>query len=181
MEEKMRKIIFCVLLVVVRFSFLFADDGGKNIENTTTERRYMLGGGYTWVNNPRLIGGHFDFGIVLYKKAIHIQNDILLRAGGVSPGNSNYSIFTISDKIIFGRNSREHVYTYLEGGVGIYGNDTKAFFDDPFAVSFGFGGGCDFTSDFGGVYFEVGYLGQKIDSKYPVSGVIIQTGWRIFF
>jgi hypothetical protein len=179
----MRKLAFCVLLVMVQFYFLFADEGNRNIEDKNIENNYVLDAGFTWVNNPRLIGGHLDFGMILYEKALYIQNNILVRAGDLSLDNSDYSIFTVSDKIIFGRNSRPRIYTYLEGGFGVYGNDTKEFFDAPFAVTFGFGGGCDLSviDDFGGAYFEVGYLGQKIGSKYPVGGVIIQTGWRIFF
>jgi hypothetical protein len=32
----------------------------------------------------------------------------------------------------------------------------------------------------GGLYVEVGYLAQKIDRNFPLSGVIVQTGWRFY-
>ncbi|MDR2376395.1 MAG: hypothetical protein LBD96_08160 [Treponema sp.] len=178
----MRKLVFGVLLVVVQFNFLFADDGDRNVENRNAGRSYVIDAGFTWVNSPRVLGGHFDFGFVLHEKILYVQNNIFLRAGSLSLDNSDYSIFTVSDKIIFGRNSTHMIYTYLEGGFGIYGNDKKPFFDDPFAVTFGFGGGWDISSDdFGGLYVEAGYLGQITSSKYPVSGVIIQAGWKMFF
>ncbi|MDR1142889.1 MAG: hypothetical protein LBK77_01565 [Spirochaetaceae bacterium] len=178
----MRKIVFVLALIILQFSYVFA--GGEEEDDPGVESRYVLGAGFTWANNPRLLGGHFDFGIVLYRRILYIQNDFLLRAGGLAVDGSDYSVFTLSDKIIFGRNSESplKIYTYFEGGLGIYGNDAKQFFADSAAVTFGFGGGGEISSEeFGGLYFEVGYLGQKTSLKYPVSGVILQTGWRIFF
>ncbi|MDR0400113.1 MAG: hypothetical protein LBH51_04145 [Treponema sp.] len=181
----MRTIILGVLIALAPLAFLSADGGDRNNRNGKSaggERDFVLDAGFTWASNPRLIGGHFDMGFVLHKKVLYLQNNILLRAGGLSFNNGDYSIFTVSDKLIIGRNSRDMMYTYLEGGFGIYGNDTKPFFEDPFAVSFGFGGGWDIgMDDFGGLYVELGYLGQMAGSKYPVSGVIIQTGWKLFF
>ena len=43
------------------------------------------------------------------------------------------------------------------------------------------GGGEIYGENFGGIYVEVGYIGQKTNLNYPVSGIIIQAGWRIFF
>jgi hypothetical protein len=69
------------------------------------------------------------------------------------------------------------IYTYIEGGFGIFGNQNKNFFEDPFAYTFGFGGGGEFSDeDFGGLFIEIGYIGQKIKLNYPVSGIILQTG-----
>jgi hypothetical protein len=164
------------LAVFIQFSVVYAADG--------QEGKFSLDAGFTWVNNPSLIGGHFDFGIVLYKKVLYIQNNFLLRAGGLNIQNTDYGIFTLSEKIIFGRNSATplSIYTYGEAGIGVYGNEGKEFFKDQMAYTFGFGGGVESQSEhYGGIYFEVGYLGQKINSSYPVGGVILQTGMRIFF
>jgi hypothetical protein len=50
------------------------------------------------------------------------------------------------------------------------------------AFTGGFGGGGEFdTEDFGGLYLEVGYLGQQTYFDYPSSGVVVQMGWRMFF
>jgi hypothetical protein len=168
------------LVFFIQFSVLYAEDN----EQAKFSNKFALDAGFTWVNNPSLIGGHFDFGIVLYKKVLYIQNNLLLRGGSLNIQNTDYGIFTLSEKIIFGRNSATplSIYTYGEAGIGIYGNETKSFFKDQMAYSFGFGGGLEFESDnFGGIYFEVGYLGQKVTLSYPIGGVILQTGMRIFF
>ena len=161
---------------------LFAD--GEDSTDIPEENRFVLGAGFTWTNNPELFGGHFEAGMVLFRRILYIQNNVSLRAGGLSLPDGNYTIFTLSEKLIFGRNSAIplKIYTYLEGGIGIYGNAGKGFFTGSFAFTLGFGGGGEISSvDFGGLYIEVGYLGQKTTAPYPVSGVIIQTGWRIFF
>ena len=148
------------------------------------ESRFILGAGFTWTNNPPVLGGHFEFGIVLFRRVLYIQNNFSLRAGGMTLGDGDYTLFTLSDKLIFGRNSAIplKIYTYLEGGVGIYGNTDKGFFNEPCAFTFGFGGGGEISSEsFGGLYIEVGYIGQQTNMRYPVSGIIIQSGWRIFF
>jgi hypothetical protein len=157
--------------------YLFADDDEEN-------NRFSLSAGFTYATSPSFLGGHFDFGIVLYKKILYIQNNFSLRGGGLSSNGNEYTIFTLSDKLIFGRNSQTPlgIYTYIEGGIGMFANENKKFSEAPFAYSLGFGGGGELSSDnFGGIYVEVGYLGQKTDSNYPLSGIIIQTGWRIFF
>jgi hypothetical protein len=175
----MKKFICVVLVFFMHCVILSADDWEGEFPN-----KFVLDAGFTWVNNPSLVGGHFDFGIVIYKNILYIQNNFLLRAGGINVENTKYSVFTLSEKLIFGRNSATplSIYTYLEGGIGIYGNDEKKIFTTPMAYSFGFGGGGEIASeDFGGIYVEVGYLGQKVDVQYPLGGVILQTGMRIFF
>ncbi|MDR2211373.1 MAG: hypothetical protein LBO65_07940 [Spirochaetaceae bacterium] len=173
----MHKYLLAVVLLLAPCLFAFADGGER-------ENRFTLGAGFIWTNNPQVVGGHADFGIVLYKDILFIQNNFLIRAGGMSIDGDDHSIFTLSDKLIFGRNSDAplRIYTYIECGTGIYGNADKKFFSTPLAFTFGFGGGGELVSEqFGGLYIEVGYIGQGTNLKYPVSGVIIQTGWRIYF
>ena len=172
----MRKFVLLILFFVFCFN-LYADD-------EEPDTRFILGAGFTWTNNPRLLGGHFEFGIVLYSNILYIQNNFMLRGGGLNVDGSDYTMFTLSDKLIFGRNAYIplKLYVYLEGGGGMFGNQTKKFFGDPYAITGGFGGGGEiFSEDFGGIYVEVGYIGQRTTLNYPVSGIIIQSGWRIFF
>ena len=179
----MRKLILLLVFLIPCFN-LFADDDERLNVWEPSDTRFILGAGFTWTNNPRLLGGHFDFGIVLYKRVLYIQNNFMFRGGGFTIDGSDYTIFTLSDKLIFGRNSDIplKIYTYLEGGVGMFGNQTKKFFESPIAFTVGFGGGGEISSeDFGGLYIEVGYIGQRANLNYPVSGIVIQTGWRIYF
>ena len=202
----MRKMfLLLILLFVPCFMLLAADEDTENeqqglpqaaenehsntnaVPNTKDPfigNRFVLGAGFTWTNNPKEIGGHFDFGIVLYKRILYIQNNFMIRGGGLFADGIDYSIFTFSDKLIFGRNAEFplKLYTYVECGAGIFGNQSKKFFDDPFVFTAGFGGGGEiYSENFGGIYIEVGYIGQRAVLNYPVSGIIIQTGWRIFF
>lgn len=176
-----------LLLFLIPCLNLFANDKKTEYNSGAWDplnMKFSMGAGFTWTNNPALLGGHFEFGIVLYKNILYIQNNFTLRGGGLFIDDTDYTIFTLSDKIIFGRNSDSplKIYTYLEGGVGIFGNQTKRFFESPIAFTLGFGGGGELSSeDFGGLYIEVGYVGQQTHLNYPVSGVILQTGWRIFF
>jgi hypothetical protein len=175
----MRKfILFFTFFLVFCYGLIAQDDSKKPNNN------FSLGAGFVWTNNPRVLGGYFDFGIVLYKNILFIQNNILLRGGGILIDGIDHSIFTLSEKIVFGRNTDYpwKIYTYLEGGFGIYGNHDKKIFSAPFAYTFGFGGGGEISSEnFGGFFFEIGYIGQKTKLNYPVSGIIIQSGWKIFF
>jgi hypothetical protein len=141
------------------------------------------GGGVTWERDPELMGGHLDFGIVLFERGLYVQNHFLLRGGGLRIKGKNHSVFTLSEKVLFGRRLEETgLYTYIEGGIGVYGHESKNFFEGPAVYSFGFGGGFEITTrHFGGIYGEVGYLGQRVSEGYPVGGVILQTGVRVHF
>jgi hypothetical protein len=178
----MRKYILVFIFFFIFFYILVAQD--TQSDSTKPNNNFSFLVGFTWANNPQLLGGYFDFGIILYKKILYIQNSILLRGGGVSLDGNDNSVFTVSDKLVFGRNTEYpfQIYTYLEGGVGIYGNQDKNFFTDPFVYTFGFGGGWEISSEeLGGLFFEIGFIGQKIYLNYPISGIIIQAGWKIFF
>jgi hypothetical protein len=61
-----RKFILLVLLLIPCFN-LFAENEKPNAWEPSGTR-FILGAGLTWTNNPELRGGHFEFGVVLYKK-----------------------------------------------------------------------------------------------------------------
>ena len=149
--------------------------------------RFALGAGFTYAGSPdshNFYGGHLDFGVTLYRKTLFVQNRLMLRAGGLIIDDVDFSMFTISEKILIGRADEipATFYIYLEGGAGIYGNEDKGFFEDSPAYTFGFGGGFSLDDrERGGIYFELGYLGQKLKPKTPFGGVIVQAGYRIFF
>jgi len=189
----MRKLILILLFLLLIPCFNVVADDKKTDKSKPIETNFALGAGFTWADNPKVTGGHFDLGFVLYKNVLYVQNNFMLRGGGIklmeerddgSLKGSDHTIYTLSNKIIFGRNAGIplKLYTYLEFGAGIYGNETEGFFNGRYAYTGGFGGGGEiFGENFGGVYFEVGYIGQKVNSNYPISGIVIQSGWRIFF
>ena len=176
----MKKAVCFLVCLAIGFAVFAEEDSREKIRDP----RFSVGAGYTYMSNPRLHGGHFDFGIRLFSNFVYVQNNIQVRAGGFKLNGENSSLFTLSDKLIFGRQSGG-TYLYIEGGVGVFGNDNKDLFEDPFAYNFGFGGGFDMSTGnnkkYGGLYFEAGYLAQKITKKFPSSGVAIQTGWRLSF
>jgi hypothetical protein len=178
----MRKIIVFLIFFIIFVNVLIAQD--IKFESKESNFNFSLGAGFVWTNNPKLLGGYFDFGFVLYRNVLYVQNSIIMRGGGISIDENDHSIYTLSERLIFGRNTGDllRIYTYIEGGFGIYGNQNKKFFEDPFAYTFGFGGGGEFSDEeFGGLFIEIGYIGQMIKLNYPVSGIILQTGWKIYF
>jgi hypothetical protein len=142
--------------------------------------------GFSYSNNPKIYGGHLEIGINLYGNIFFIQNRFLLRGGGFQDDDGlNNTVVTLSEKLVLGRNNFDlnflDIYIYLEGGAGFFFNTQDGFSGNNLSYSFGFGGGLGLNIiSFGGIYIEVGYLGQKMTSSFPLSGMAVQTGLRIF-
>jgi hypothetical protein len=154
----------------------------KKSVNSPKNKLLNMAAGFSYTNNPEFYGGHFELGINLYRDIFFVQNRFLLRVGGFEADGLDNTALTLSDKLAFGRYAEDVIcmYVYIEGGAGFYGNAQNDFSADTFIYNFGFGGGFEFGEfNFGGLYVEVGYIGQKMISNYPVSGVMVQTGWRI--
>jgi hypothetical protein len=152
-------------------------------ETTEDVKRFFTGGGITF--SPNVDGaGHGEFSFLLYHNKLDIRNHILLRGTGLVIDNVNYGLLTLSEKISLGgiiSNNRFRSYTFLEGGIGFFGNNDKKFFSTPLAYSFGAGGGTDiFMGKNGSVYLEAGYLGHILGSKY-IGRPMFQIGWRGYF
>jgi len=178
---------YCLILLLV-FTVVCAYANEADLYNTGNNKngtgRFDINAGFTFANNPRLLGGHFEFGFIPFKNVFYFENRIGFRAGGAKIEDINTTVFMLTDKLVFGRKAFERstgMYIYLEGGIGTYGNEEKKFFSD-LTYSFGFGGGFELGDvEFGAMYIEAGYLGHKIIDNFPTSGLIIQTGWRIYF
>jgi hypothetical protein len=177
MKKTLCFLVFFVLLGLV----LYADEDNENT-NRNERGRFDIGAGYTFTNNPKLHGGHLEFGINLYRNIFYIQNRFLFRAGGFKTDDLDSTVLSLSEKLVFGRMAyNSGIYLYAEGGAGFYGNADKGFSADTLVYSLGFGGGLEFGAGMnGGLYVEVGYLGQKITTNFLLSGVAVQTGYRIF-
>jgi hypothetical protein len=180
----MKRTVCLLAVFVLAISVLYADEV-KNTGNSNRRGLFDLGAGYTYTSNPKLHGGHIEFGISLYRKVFYVQNRFMLRAGGFRADDLDNTVLTLSEKLVFGRTDDDTgIYIYLEGGAGFYGNKNQGFSRDTLAYSFGFGGGFEaaFDVNYGGIYVEVGYLGQIMTQNFfPLSGVIVQTGWKFFF
>jgi hypothetical protein len=163
---------------------LFCADLQAREENSGGVERFTVGGGSTF--SPDTGGGGYgEFAFLIYHNGWDIRNHFVIR--GNSPTDENdvdYGVFTLSEKISFGglsSNKLMRVYGFAEGGVGFWGNDTKAIFKTPLAFIFGGGGGTDiFFSKHLSVYVESGWLGYLLDSKI-IGGPIFQIGWRGHF
>jgi hypothetical protein len=182
----MRKILcFSALFLLIAFA-LYADGDEKKSDSKKkkeTQKNLSLGVGFSYANNPEFYGGNFEFGFDLYKNIFFIQNKFLFRAGGFKTGDLDNTALSLSDRLVFGRNNDDFfsMYAYIEGGAGFFGNAENNFSRDTLIYNFGFGGGIELGDfDFGGLYFEVGYMGQKMNSNYPLSGILFQAGWRIY-
>ena len=181
------KILCSVIVLLIFFSMtLFANEPdipGSGYQKPKLSK-FVINAGFTYMNNPKLLGGHFEFGFVPINKYFYLENRLGFRAGGVKINDINNTVISITEKLIFGRKSWDNtsgMYVFLEGGFGTYGNENKNFFKDH-AYNFGFGGGFEIgDEDIGAIYLEAGYQGQKIISNFPVSGFILQTGWRVYF
>ncbi|MDR0320003.1 MAG: hypothetical protein LBI28_00730 [Treponema sp.] len=171
-----KSVLFLVVFVLFAVG-IYADDNSER-------GALSLSAGYTYTGNPELHGGHINLGIdFLQRDRFYLQNNFLFRAGGFSYAGVENTVLTLSEKIIFGRFEDElAIYIYIEGGAGFYTNSQNGFSSDTFVYTFGYGGGFEFGSgDFGGIYVEAGYIGQKMITDFPLSGVVVQTGWKIYF
>ena len=72
-------------------------------------------------------------------------------------------------------------YGYIEGGIGLWGDKNKNFFEMPLAYTFGGGGGTDiFLKENFSIYFEAGALIYVLDDEWK-SGGMFQIGWKGYF
>jgi len=183
----MRKILcFLAFFLLIAFA-LYAnetpDEGVKSASSPKKTKNLNFGAGFVYTNNPEIYGGNFEFGFDLYKNVFFIQNKFVFRAGGFKMDGLDNTSLTLSEKIAFGRNDDDVVslYVYMEGGGGFFGNSQQSFSRDTLTYNFGFGGGVELGNyTFGSFYIEIGYIGQKMNTNYPLSGVLLQTGWRIY-
>jgi len=144
----MKKYLFVSLIFCFGLS-LFAQEATQEQEQSTFNRFYF-GAGFSTLMTTGDFLGSFDFGFLLYKnekQKFGIRNAILFDSGIVRYGGYENLLFSLSNKLIFesiSSNQLFRYYAFIQGGVGIYGNDNKAFFDTPIAYNFGAGMGIDF-------------------------------------
>jgi hypothetical protein len=115
--------------------------------------------------------------IIFNRDAFDIRSHLLFRGGG----NPERSFFSLSAKLSLGQYFRDNLffcYGFGEGGIGIYNNQNKQFFNMPLAYTFGGGGGIEvyLTENFS-MYFETGILAYMLGDEFKNGGVF-QLGWK---
>jgi hypothetical protein len=169
----MRRFIFFACLVIGIGTIAVAQ------ENESVPR-FSLGGGLFLSGGSMDTGGSADFAFrVFHRNALDIRNHLVFRGSNFS----ECGIIMLSEKISFGGMAAEdwRSYGYVEGGIGITANEAKGFFKEPFAFSFGGGGGTDiFLTTMTSIYFEAGGLFVKSDAGWNGGG-IFQIGWKGWF
>jgi hypothetical protein len=165
------KKIFCffVVFLAVSSTFLFAQTP-----------KFSLGGGAVFTNYTGG-SGVADFSFLLFNKnSLDIRNHFVLRGAGFDGGG----LLSLAEKISVGSLLEENKfrsYGYIEGGIGLWGDKNKDFFEMPLAYTFGGGGGIDrFLREDFSIYFEAGALIYVLDNNWK-SGGVFQIGWKGYF
>jgi hypothetical protein len=173
-----RKIVFTVFLIfTLVFGYsLLADEASSGLE---TVPKLSLGGG-TFFAQYISGGGFADFSFLIFNKNyFDLRNHFVLRGASYEMGG----FLTLSEKLSIGGLvvNKFRSYGYIEGGIGLWGNDTKKLFEMPLAYSFGGGGGTDiFLGEKNSIFFEAGCLINILDKEWK-SGGIFQIGWKGYF
>ncbi|GHV08402.1 hypothetical protein FACS189485_19830 [Spirochaetia bacterium] len=162
-----RKLAFLAGLIVICT--------GLNAQETNLEQSKKFFFGVGWSNLQRTgdFLGSFDFSFLLYEnpnKEFGIRNSILFDGGSYKDNGNEHSLFSLSEKISFEKitsNSLFRYYAFLQGGIGIYGNKTKGYFENPFAYNFGVGIGLDiFVEKNASIFFDYAFLYNILDNKF---------------
>jgi hypothetical protein len=166
----MRKIfVSFVLFFSVGSVFLFAQTPKLSIGGGPFFTNYIGGGGFA------------DIALLIYNKdSFDIRNHFVFRGAG---SDDFGGLISLSEKISIGGllENKFRSYGYIEGGVGLWGNEDKAFFGTPLAYTFGGGGGTDiFLMERFSIYFEAGALIYVLDNDWKGGGMF-QIGWKGYF
>jgi hypothetical protein len=141
-------------------------------------KKLTIGGG-TFFTSYIDGGGFADIGLLIFNKnSFDIRNHFVLRGGGI--GDSQGGFLSLSEKISIGglEENKFRSYGYVEGGIGLWGNKGKGFFEMPPAYTFGGGGGTEiFMREHSCIFFEAGALIYIFDDNWK-SGGMFQIGWK---
>jgi hypothetical protein len=145
----------------------------SNWETTETVNPFFVGIGWSNMQTTGDMFGSFDFSFLLYKnqaKRFSIRNSILLDGGTLNDNGIKSGLFTLSEKINIETISLNEIfryYAFLQGGIGIYGNETKKLFEMPLAYNFGFGFGLDlFVEKNVSIFFDYTFLYNILENTF---------------
>ena len=167
----MKKFLFSLVLFFgIGSMFLFAQTPKISIGGGPFFTNYIAGGGVA------------DIGILIYNKnSLDIRNHFVFRGAGIAENSTGF--FSLSEKISIGwmLENKFRSYGYVEGGIGLWGNKDKGFFEMPLAYNFGGGGGTEiFLQEHFCIYFEAGALIYVFKNDWK-NGGMFQIGWKGYF
>jgi hypothetical protein len=164
------KIAVLVVLVV----FCFKINAQESVlETPKTNNPFFLGIGWSNIQKTGDVFGSFDFSFLLYSnqtKRFNLRNSILFDGGVFTNNGIEYGLFTLSEKInleTISLNELFRYYGFLQGGIGIYGNETKKAFELPLSYNLGFGFGLDvFVEKSTSIFFDYTFLYNILDNSF---------------
>lgn len=179
-----RKVLFFLFLISFNLCAFSEEDGGNAPQEKAEIQRFDFGARFSFGGSLDM-GAGFEFGFLIANaNRWDIRNYILLNGYEIADEkkSDNYTI-SVSDRLDFGRTNDSGIarsYGFLEGGVGVFSNDSKDMWKTPLAYSAGFGGGVDFFMDRGAAwFFEVGVLFQFLGDERFIAQKF-GTGFRYY-
>jgi hypothetical protein len=175
----MFKKFFAVFFLVFLCFSLFSQENNETLTESPNPGRFTLGAGFGY--GPKLdMVANFEFGFLLFhNNEWDIRNYILVNNYFVVDNDGIENITrNLTEKISFGWINNSGIfrpYSYLEGGIGFYGNDSKKFWTTPLIYSVGLGIGLEFfPSKSLSFFIEPGLIWQFMDNKnFPVQKATI--------
>jgi len=163
-----RKVTFFLLFMVLGFS-VFSQE---NVEATNSSNPGRFSYGFNFYFGPKLdIAGGAEFGFLIFRNnSWDIRNSIIFNSYFITDKDGIENITqNISDKLIIGTGNNYgiiHPYTFLEGGIGFYSNDSKKFWNTPLAYFAGFGIGFEvFAQKDWSFFIDAGLNWHFLDDK----------------
>jgi hypothetical protein len=144
----------------------------ENIETIKSSNLGRFSFGFNYVLGPKLdmaIG--FEFGFLIFRNnTLDIRDSMLFNSYFITDDNGiKNSTQNLSDKIIIGTGNDfgiVHLYTFLEGGIGFYSNDSKKFWTTPLAYFAGLGVGFEvFAEKYWSYSLDTGIDWHFLDEK----------------
>jgi hypothetical protein len=126
---------------------LFSQENSETLTESPNPGRFTLGAGLGY--GPKLdMNANFEFGFLLFhNNKWDIRNHVLVNSYFVVDNEKiENTTQNLTDKISFGWVHNSGIfrpYSYIEGGIGFYSNDSKKYWTMPLTYSVGFGIGLE--------------------------------------
>jgi hypothetical protein len=158
---------------------LFSQEDNEIAIESPNPGRFTFGVGFSY--GPKLdMNVDFEFGFLLFhNNNWDIRNHILFNSYFVKDDDRIENITqNLTEKISFGWVTNSGIfrpYSYIEGGIGFYGNDTKDFWTTPLIYNVGIGIGLEFFLwKYLSFFMEPGLMWYFMDGKnFPVQKLTV--------